>query len=233
MTSGTVALGTIEFWGDLACPWASLAVHRLLTARRRLGLDDVVRLDHHAFPLELINRRPTPKRILDPEFAVIADRDPSLGWQVWQRPDFEWPGTVLTALEAVQAAKAEPVGGPPASEQLDAALRHAFYAESRPIGLLTEILDVAAACSAVDAERLEDTLSRGAGRDAVLADWHAAGTRGVRGSPHLFLPDGGDVHNPGITLRWIGKPGRGRPVIESDDPAVYDDLLARAARSPA
>jgi len=52
----------------------------------------------------------------------------------------------------------------------------------------------------------------------------------VKGSPHLFLPDGTDAHNPGIRMRWQGPSGRGFPVVESDTAEVYDDLLHRAAR---
>jgi hypothetical protein len=62
----------------------------------------------------------------------------------------------------------------------------------------------------------------------VLAQWRICQGAEVRGSPHLFLPDGTEVHNPGIRMHWEGpKPG-GFPVIESDDPSVYDDLISRA-----
>lgn len=223
------AAGTVSVWSDLTCPWASLAVHRLHAARSRLGLDHAVRLDHHAFPLELVNGRPTPKPVLDSEVPVIASREPALGWQVWQRPDSEWPGTVLVALEAVQAAKAQPVGGLVASEQLDLALRQAFFAGSRPIGLLTEVVDVARSCAAVDVDALQDALFQGKGRAAVVRDWHDASGIGVQGSPHVFVPDGTGVHNPGIDLDWTGGHGRGYAVITADDAAVYDDLLRRAA----
>jgi hypothetical protein len=51
---------------------------------------------------------------------------------------------------------------------------------------------------------------------------------GIQGSPHLFLPDGTDVHNPGVTMHWVGpKPG-GFPVVDAHDPSVYEDLLTRA-----
>ncbi len=221
--------GTIAVWSDVTCPWAGLAVHRLHAARSRMRLTGSVRLDHRAFPLELINERPTPKRVLDGEVPVIGAHEPALGWQVWQRPDSEWPGTVLLALEAVQAAKAESVGGHAASEELDLALRRAFFAESRPIGLYAEVVAVARTCPSVVVERLEEALRRGEGRDRVLADWRESGQDRVQGSPHLFLPDGSDAHNPGVTIRSTGKPGQGFTTIVSDDPTVYDDLVGRAA----
>ena len=42
-----VAPGTIVLFSDLIDPFAHIAVHRLLTARARHGLDDHVVIDHH------------------------------------------------------------------------------------------------------------------------------------------------------------------------------------------
>ena len=53
----------------------------------------------------------------------------------------------------------------------------------------------------------------------------AAPGLGVKGSPHLFLPDGTDVHNPGMELHWEGEHGIGFPVVDADDPEVYTCLL--------
>jgi predicted DsbA family dithiol-disulfide isomerase len=216
-------VSVIEVWSDIACPWASLALHRLRTARDRLGLNEVVALDLRAFPLELINRRPTPKRALDAEVGEIARHEPALGWQAWSRPDWDWPGSVLIALEAVQAAKAQ---GAAAADALDAALRKAFFAHSRPIGLLTEVIDVAAELDVIDHDALSDRLNRGAGRAPVIQGWRSYEGRGVKGSPHLFLPDGTSAHNPGVEF---GQDDAGRPVITSADPAVFERLLQRVA----
>jgi len=222
-------MNSVVLWSDIGCPWASLAVHRLLAARSRLALDDAVVIDHRAFPLELVNGRASPKRVLDPEIAVIGAHQPDLGWQVWQRPDAEWVVSTLLALEAVQAAKAPEVGGLKASEQLDAALRRAVYVDSRYITLHTVILEVAAECEAISVAALEHALTTGRAREALFEQARESAGPGVQGSPHLFLPDGTGHHNPGITVGWSAELGRGFPVIEADDPAVYDDLLWRAA----
>lgn len=221
-----VAERTIVVFSDIACPWASVAVERLHAARARLGLDGAVEFDHRAFPLELVNGRPTPKRVLDAEIPVAGALVPDAGWQMWQRPTWEWPVTTLLALEAVQAAKEQSLA---ASAALDLALRRAMYAESRCVSLRSVVLQVAESCEPVDAARLAEALDDGRARRAVIDDFERSGGDDVRGSPHLFLPDGGEAHNPGITMHWQGPAGRGFPVVDADRCSVYDELLTRAA----
>lgn len=228
MTDIDVARGTIVFFSDIGCPWASLTVHRLRRRRSELGLDDGVRIDHRCFPLELFNERLTPRTTVEAEVAVIGAYEPALRWTAWRRADFTYPSTLLLPLEAVQAAKSAAVGGLRASEDLDAALRHAWYAESRSIHLYAELIDVARACDSVDVSALDASIRSGRGRAAVFEQWAQATANGVQGSPHLFLADGHDVHNPGITLELTdGK----LPRITADDPSVYDDILHSAAES--
>jgi predicted DsbA family dithiol-disulfide isomerase len=221
--------GVVVLFGDIGCPWASLAVFRLRRRRHERGLDDVVRLDHRAFPLELFNAQVTPKTIVESEVAVIGAHEPDLGWRPWQRHERDYPSTTLLPLEAVQAAKASEVGGLRASEDLDAALRQAWYAESRSIHLWAELLAIAAGLPSVDEDALAAALRRGAGRTEVFAQWEQAG-RVAQGSPHLYLTDGLSVHNPGITLEWTDHQFVGMPRIAADDVAVYDELLDRAGR---
>jgi predicted DsbA family dithiol-disulfide isomerase len=223
-----VAPGTIVVYSDIACPWATCAVWRLVRTRRELGLDERIRLDHRAFPLELVNERPTPKPILDTERPMVAAIEPDVGFEPWSAPEWTWPATVLTALEAVQAAKDQSLA---VSERLDIALRRALFHESRCISLRSVVLEVAAACADLDVDALTVALDDGVGRRAVLQQLDAAPALGVQGSPHLFLPDGSDAHNPGIALHWEGEHGHGRPVLDGDEPGVYVDLLRRAAAS--
>lgn len=217
---------TILVYADITCPWAHLAVYRLHRARSKLDLDDEVRLDLRSFPLELFNEQATPKNILDAEISVAGGLDPDAGWQMWQRPESEYPVTSLPALEAVQAAKEQ---GALASEQLDRRLRVGFFAESRVISLRHEILDLAGECEAVDAARLAEALDSGRARTAVMEQRTAAEGDEVDGSPHVFLPDGTDVHNPGIEMEWEGEHGKGFPVVTEDRPEIYLELVQTAA----
>jgi predicted DsbA family dithiol-disulfide isomerase len=203
--------GTIVLFSDIACPWATLAVERFHTARERAGAD--VRLVHRAFPLELVNDRATPKPKLDAEIPVISKLAPGV-FRSWSGALHEWPVTTLLALEAVRAAGDR-------AEELDRALRRAFFHDSRCISLRSVILDVARQVGA----EIEDALDDGRHRRAIIDDLVLARSAAVRGSPHAFLPDGSDVHNPGIRMHEVA----GKPVIDSDDESAWDDLVSRGA----
>lgn len=225
----TAAPGTIVIFSDLACPFTHVTVHRLFEARRALNLDDTVRFDHHAFPIELLNRAPGTRHGSDSEIPALGALALSAGWQLWQAPDYHYPSTMLLPFEAVAAAKAQ---GLRASENLDRALRIAFWARSRPIHLHHEILDIAATVEGLDPEALDAALRTGTHRGDVFADFDIATTDTVTTSPHVFLPDGTNVANPGITVRWEGEWAKGFPVISDDEPDTVTTLLQRAADSP-
>lgn len=218
--------GTIIVFSDIWCSFAHVAVHRLHIAREALGLQEEVVLDHRAFPLELLNHAPSPRSGTDSEVGGVASLEPDAGWQMWQAPDWLYPSTTLPALEAVQAAKEQ---GTKASEQLDLALRKAFWSSSRCIANRSVILDVAASTPDVDPDHIAAALDDGRARRAVTDQAAVSGTDRVNCSPHLFLPDGSDHPNPGIDVGWVGDYGTGWPVIASDDSKAYEDLVRRAA----
>ena len=223
-----VAPGTLVVWSDLGCPWSHAVVWRLHDARRRLGLEDRVRFDHHAFPLELFNSEPTPRWHIDVEAPVVATIAPRAGWQAWSAPDSAWPVTLLPPMEAVQAAKAQSLE---AAEALDRGLRRALYAESRCISLRHVILEVANETDVVDVAELAAALDDGRSRRALVDDWKVAQGDEVRGSAHVFAPDGTNAQNPGIEIGWEDDGSLfGRYWIERDDPGAIDDLVRRAAR---
>ena len=221
----TVVPGTIAVFSDLTCPFAHVAIHRLFETRTRLGLDDTVRLDHHVFPIELLNGAPGTRHGSDSEIPVLGALEPDAGWQIWQGPDYHYPSTVLLAFEAVQAAKAQSLA---ISERLDRALRRAFWAQSRPIHLHNELITVASTVDGIDVDDLDRALRRGTYRHRIFDDLDVVRSGAVSMSPHLFLPNGTDIANPGIQLHWQGPWAAGFPVIDSDDPGIYEALLRTA-----
>ncbi len=220
----TVRPGTVVVFTDVVCGWATVALHRFFAARERLGLTDALRVDHQMFLLEDVNRFPIPKRFIDSEIPVVGALAPEFGWKPWQGDASEWPITSLLANEAVHAAKQQSLV---AAEELDMALRHAFFTDSRPISLLHEIVDVADGCGNVDADVLRRDLDEGTARAEMMRNYRS-NADDVQGSPHFFLPDGSDVHSPGIDLHWEGEPGAGFPVVDSDDPSAMDKLIEQA-----
>lgn len=214
----------VVLWSDIACPWATAFVSRWRAACERNGVP--FELDHRPLPLELVNERPTPKMVLDAEIPVVGALVPDFEMRTWTGASSEYPVTSLLALEAVQAAKEQSLA---ASTALDVGLRAALFAESRCISLRHVILDVAARTEGLDVAVLTAALDSGRMRPLIIDQWLEAKAGHVEGSPHVFLPDGSDVLNPGVTFHWQGEPGEGGyPVVDSDDESVYDSLVARS-----
>lgn len=215
---------TITVWSDIGCPWATLALHTLKSVAHARG-DDIL-IDHRAFPLELFNSRPTPKPILDAEVVAIAGLRPELSWRLWDQPDGMYPVTTLPALEAVQAAKSKVVGGLRASDELDEALRKAFYSEARCISMHSVILDVAMCCPSVNVGKLEKLLIKGAARAEIHRQYQIAQNQpSIQGSPHLFIASGLNQHNPGVRYHWTAEPGKGFPRFDSYDDGWANQLI--------
>ncbi len=206
--------GVITVWSDISCPWATMALATLRRAAAEAGAE--VRIDHRAFPLELLNRAVTPKPDHDDEVARISAVRPDLGWSPWSAPDWQYPVTTLPALEAVQAARSQ---GLVAADELDAALRHAYFVEHRCVSLLPVVEDVAATCRSLDAELLGRALREGVGRRAVYADLEVAGQGQVQGSPHFWTARGSFAPNPGVA---------DAAHFEAYDPGWTTELLAIA-----
>ena len=219
--------GTIAVYADIGCPWAHLCLYRLHEAIDAAGLTGRLEIDNRPFALEVVNGRPTPKLTLDAEVAVVGALDPEAGWQMWQGELHEYPVTMLPPMEAVEAAKEQGLG---VAAALDQALRAAFFAESKTVSMRHVILDVAGRVPGLDRERLAQRFDEGAARASLMRGIaRSQDDDAVQGSPHVFLADGGEMHNPGIEMEWEGEHGKGFPVVHSDDPSVYADIVRRSA----
>lgn len=213
------------FWSDITCPWGTLGVWRWKQACDRAGVP--FELDHRVFPLELLNGRCSPKQILDAEMPVTGTLEPSFGYRLWSAPEWQWPVSGLPAMEAVQAAKEQSLA---VSTALDLALRKAMFSESRCITMRHVIVDVAKAVDGLDVDALVEALDAGRCRHRITEDHARVKPEGIKTSPHVFLPDGSDHVNPGVTFHWEGKPGEGGyPIVDSDDASVWDSLVAATA----
>jgi predicted DsbA family dithiol-disulfide isomerase len=217
-------------FSDVLCPWATVIVLRLHAARARAGADDQLAIVHRALPLELLLERPVARRVVDAEIPLCASLTPEFGWSLWQGRHEEYPVTGLPAAEAIQAASAQ---SGRAGEQLDLALRRAFFVESRCISLRHEILAAARSSPDGDDDVLAEALDSGRFRGRVLADFRAARSDGIPCSGTVVLRDGTARCNPGTRTDWIGGTmPKGTPVLVSDDPSIYDRMVREALLAP-
>src|SRR6478609_5757040 len=223
-------MAELVLYSDIVCPWATVMVLRLLEARDRAGAQDDLTIGHRALPLELEHQKPIPRRIVDAEIPLCATLTPLFGWSLWQGRSEEYPVTVLAALEAVQAAAAQSAA---AAEQLDLALRRAFFVNSRCISMRHEILAAARTCDAVDADKIAAALDTGTHRHTVSAQFAQARANRVPCSGTIIRTDGTMVCNPATETAWIGGTlPRGTPVVVADDPTVFDRIITETL-SPA
>ena len=222
--------GTLQIWSDLLCPFAHVLIDGLRRARAASADLAGVQIEHHCFPLELFNG-PHPRRGTDTEAVGIGQIAPAAGFRVWTAEDDRYPHTVLLAAEAVLAATAQ---GYRAGEELDAALRRAFWTQSQSIAHREVIIAVAREAAAATPEAglavdaLVAALDDGAYRRALFDDFALAGTELVPGSPTVVLPDGEVVFNPGVSVHWEGPWAAGYPVVDAFDASVHAHLLRRS-----
>jgi predicted DsbA family dithiol-disulfide isomerase len=188
-------LPVIEMYSDIHCPWSYLAIFRL----RKLWPEYAGKLEirWRSLSLEYINRRGTPKPILDLEMGFMKKIEPDLPVKSWARPDWQWPVTFWPAFEALECAQAQ--GHQPAFE-LSWELRRAFFEDSHSPSLRSEIFKLAREVApeiGLDPERFEADWDSGRYKQSVIRDsrrgWHELK---VGGSPTFVLPDGRQMPGP-------------------------------------
>lgn len=223
MTDITTPDFGITVYSDIACPWAHVGVHRLHRAISDRGVEHEIRIDHRAFPLELVNDRPTPKHILDVETPTCADLEPDAGWSFDPDP-WTYPVSTLPALEAVQAAKAQ---GPHASAQLDRALRRSMFRDWRCLAVFAVVEDIASTVDGIDVDELRSTIRSGSARSDLWHQLDEVNELQIPGSPTYVLSDGTTAHNPGVEFHWENEPGE-TLVIDVDEPEAIGALVDTA-----
>lgn len=215
---------TVTIWSDIHCPWAAVAVHRLRVARDEAALDVV--FDQRPWPLELVNERGTPRQVVTAEATVLSNHEPDLFSSY--RND-SWPSTFLPPFELVAAARR--TGGLRVAEEVDYALRVAFFRHSIDVSIeagLRGALTIAEKGVDLDADAILTAWRDEPVRADVFADYERSKDLDVEGSPHVFWPDGSSTHNPGLREHAMV---RGIPRITFDDRDEPRRLLLETARS--
>lgn len=184
---------TIALYADLHCPYAYLTVYRLRQLRE--AYRNKVTISYRSLALEYVNRRPTPKPILDTETPILMLEEPEIPYQPWHAPLSEWPVTMWPAFEAIKCAERQ---DPELAAELDWAIRTAFFAESRCISMRHVLFDLAEQ-SGLDMERFAEDFDGGVAKGKVLEEAQAGWEHlKVEGSPTLVLPSGEQVNSLGL-----------------------------------
>lgn len=207
----------ITIWSDIHCPWAYVAILRLHRMRDHLGANRLV-FDLRSYPRELADGAPIDAGVVQREVVALAQLEPTAFSALHHQA---WPTSNLPAFEAQKWGFSL---GQEMGESFDLALRRAVFMHGHNLGMRSELLAVAQT-EGLSADQLGAALDDGRFRKAVTADLDDARTQGIEGSPQFVLPDGTTHHNPGITFRRE----RDIPIILSDHPSVYEDLVQVAA----
>jgi predicted DsbA family dithiol-disulfide isomerase len=215
----------VDVWSDIHCPWALVCLARMRAARDQLGRADVI-INPRPWPLEWVNERGTPHDIVPVEAIVLAGEEPDL-FSAYDNPS--WPSTFLPAFELVAAARR--VGGASVAEEVDFALRLAFFRDAIDVSIaagLRQALEIAGAEGPLPAEEIMQTWYAGPVRRDVLTEYEISKTLPIQGSPQIFWPNSETHHNPGLSeQRWE----RGIPRLGRSDPLEPAALFARLAVS--
>lgn len=184
---------SIAMYADLACPYAYVTAYRLRKLREEYR--ETIVIEHKSLALEYVNREPTPKPLLDQELPYLVREEPNIPYQPWRRPESEWPVTMWPAFEAVKCAERQSLA---LADDLDWAIRVAFFAESRCISLRHVLLELAQQVG-LDERRFADDFDRGVTKYQVLQEAQEGWERlHVDGSPTFVLPSGKQISNVGL-----------------------------------
>jgi predicted DsbA family dithiol-disulfide isomerase len=175
----------IAMYADLSCPYAYLTVFRL--RKLRAEYRDSIIIEHKSLSLEYVNREPTPKAVLDNEMPVLTLAEPDIPYVPWHAPLSEWPVTMWPAFEAVKCAERQSLD---LADELDWAIRSAFFVESRCISMRHVLLELARQVG-LDMDRFSEDFDSGITKRLVLEEARDGWERlRVSGSPTFVLPSG-------------------------------------------
>ncbi len=176
MTRAKGSESTIEVYADVVCPFTHVGLHRLFALRDELRPD--VKIEVHAWPLELVNGEPVAADLLAEEIDVLRERiAPELfaGFDAGMFPLSSLPALALAA----RAYREDERTG----EAVSRAVRDALFERGRDLGDPDELTAIAAG-HGLGAPDDADHAS-------VLRDLERGRVRGVVGSPHFFVGDEG------------------------------------------
>jgi predicted DsbA family dithiol-disulfide isomerase len=223
---------TIDLYSDVHCPYAYLTTYRLRQLHDQYrGRITIV---YRCLALEYVNKRPTPKSILDNETPILMLEEPNIPYQPWHAALTEWPVTMWPAFEAIKCAEQQ---GPDYASDLDWAIRSAFFAESRCISMRHVLFELAERVG-LDMQRFGADFDSGRTKRHVLQEAQDGWERlKVEGSPTFVLASGQQFSYPALPKVQLDEEQHARVVAVQPAPChgqacldqlrtVFDTALA-------
>jgi predicted DsbA family dithiol-disulfide isomerase len=190
----------IAMYSDVHCPYAYLSAYRLRKLRDEY--QGRIIIEHKSLALEYRNNQVTPKGVLDNETPVLMLDEADIPYQPWHQPLTEWPVTMWPAFEAIKCAERQ---SPELANDLDWAIRTAFFAESRCISMRYVLFDLAEK-TGVDMQRFAHDFDHGVTKHLVLQEAQEGWEHlRVPNSPTFVLSSGKQFSNPGQSLIKLDK----------------------------
>ncbi|HEX5504725.1 MAG TPA: DsbA family protein [Thermomicrobiales bacterium] len=210
----------IAMYADLACPYAYVAAYRMRQLRDEYR--GRVGVMHKSLALEYVNREPTPKPVLDAEAPLVLLAEPDIPYRPWGRPDSAWPVTLWPAFEAVKCAERQ---DPALADDLDWAIRAAFFADHRCVSLRHVLLDLAGQVG-LDMGRFAADFDGGVAKAEVLREAREGWERlKVEGSPTFVSPAGKRYNDLGLPRVDLDERRNYRVTAYRPAPCSGDDCL--------
>lgn len=183
----------IELYSDVHCPYAYITMYRLRQLRDEYA--GKITLVHRSLALEYVNRRGTPHNIINAETPILMLEELDIPYHPWHAPLTEWPVTMWPAFEAIKCAEAQSYA---LADELDWAIRKAFFAESLCISMRHVLFELAELVG-LDMADFALAFDSGIHKSKVLQEaqmgWE---TLKVEGSPTFVLPSGEKVSYPAL-----------------------------------
>lgn len=190
----------IAMYSDVHCPYAYLSAYRLRKLRDEY--QGRIIIEHKSLALEYRNNQVTPKGVLDNETPVLMLDEADIPYQPWHQPLTAWPVTMWPAFEAIKCAERQ---SPELANDLDWAIRTAFFAESRCISMRYVLFDLAEK-TGVDMQRFAHDFDHGVTKHLVLQEAQEGWEHlRVPNSPTFVLSSGKQFSNPGQSLIKLDK----------------------------
>jgi hypothetical protein len=181
-----------------------------------------VAISFKSLALEYVNRRSTPKPILDNETPILMLEEPEIPYQPWHAPLSTWPVTIWPAFEAIKCAERQ---GSEAAAELDWAIRTAFFAESQCISMRHVLLALAEKAG-LDMVRFAEDFDSGVTKRQVLQEAQEGWERlKVEGSPTFVLPSGEQISYPALPKVTLDEQQHARVVKLEPAPCQGQECL--------